>query len=85
MSQKDLAEKLNTKQSAISKLEDPSHARYNLLTLAKLAVVLGLELSLEFRPKVPSSVCVTTASFQTSEMKTSSVGVSNVRFESKVA
>jgi predicted XRE-type DNA-binding protein len=87
MSQKDLAKKLGTKQSAISKLEDPSYARYNLLTLAKLAVALGLDLSLEFRPKVPSSVFVTTASFPMSEMrmKTSSDDVNKVSFPSKVA
>ncbi|MBZ0184668.1 MAG: helix-turn-helix domain-containing protein, partial [Candidatus Obscuribacterales bacterium] len=37
LSQNDLAKAMQTKQSQISRLEDPEYARYTLLTLAKLA------------------------------------------------
>lgn len=44
LSQKALAELLGTKQSQVSRLEDPLYSRYSLLTLAKVADVLGCRL-----------------------------------------
>lgn len=58
LSQKELARKLQTQQSRVSKLEDPAYARYNLATLAKVAIVLDIDLSIEFRPRPNCSLIV---------------------------
>lgn len=46
--QKELAEKLGTKQSAISKLEDPGYGRYSLSILHKLSEVFDVALDVAF-------------------------------------
>lgn len=57
LSQNDLAKAMQTKQSQISRLEDPEYARYTLLTLAKLADVLNCELNVSLNPNAePMSV-----------------------------
>jgi len=49
--QHDLAEQLNTKQSQVSRLEDPFYTRHSLLTLAKVADVLGCTLTVSLTPQ----------------------------------
>ncbi len=44
-SQRQLAEKLGTKQAQISRLEDPLCTRHSLLTLAKVADILQCQLN----------------------------------------
>lgn len=51
LSQKQLADILQTQQSLVSRLENPAYARYNLLTIAKLAVALNSDLSIQVTPK----------------------------------
>lgn len=48
--QKELAEKAGTKQSAISKLEDPGYGRCSLSVLQKLAEVFDVALDVAFVP-----------------------------------
>lgn len=48
--QKELAEKAGTKQSAISKLEDPGYGRSSLSVLQKLAEVFDVALDVAFVP-----------------------------------
>lgn len=47
-SQKDLAEKIGTKQSAVSRLEDPAYGKYSISTLFKLADAFDLGLQIKF-------------------------------------
>lgn len=49
-SQKELAQKAGTQQSAISKLEDPGYGRYSLSLLQKLATVFDVALDVTFVP-----------------------------------
>lgn len=49
-SQKELAQKAGTRQSAISKLEDPGYGRYSLSLLQKLATVFDVALDVTFVP-----------------------------------
>lgn len=51
-SQKQLAVMLNTQQPQVSRLEDPLYSRYSLLTLAKVADVLGVELKVSIEPRL---------------------------------
>lgn len=48
--QKELAEKAGTKQSAISKLEDPGYGRHSLTVLQTLASVFDVALDVVFVP-----------------------------------
>ncbi|WP_399244095.1 MULTISPECIES: helix-turn-helix domain-containing protein [Synechococcales] len=50
LSQKDLAIALNTRQSAISRLEDPEHGAYNLRTLIEIAKAFDCALSIRYIP-----------------------------------
>lgn len=50
LSQQELAEKMETKQSQISRMENPLEARYTLQTLAKFADVLGCKLNVTLQP-----------------------------------
>ena len=52
LSQKQLADLLETHQSQVSRLEDPLYTRYSLLTLAEVADVLGCRLDVGFAPAV---------------------------------
>jgi transcriptional regulator with XRE-family HTH domain len=56
LSQQQMAEKLETKQSQVSRMENPDEARYTLQTLAKIADVLGCKLSVTLQPFVQNSV-----------------------------
>jgi transcriptional regulator with XRE-family HTH domain len=47
-SQAELAKKLNTKQSAVSRLEDPAYGRYTLSMLADLASVFDVSVQVRF-------------------------------------
>ncbi|MCX5959717.1 MAG: helix-turn-helix transcriptional regulator [Cyanobacteria bacterium] len=50
LTQRDLANILNTKQSAISRLEDPEHGAYNLKTLVEIAKAFDCALSIKYIP-----------------------------------
>jgi transcriptional regulator with XRE-family HTH domain len=50
MTQKDLAAAIGTRQSAISRVEDPAYGRINLATLGKIADVFKCALLLRFVP-----------------------------------
>jgi transcriptional regulator with XRE-family HTH domain len=56
LSQQELAEKLGTQQSRVSKLEDPDYGRYTMSTLAKIAVVLKVKLEVNLVPDSSESV-----------------------------
>ncbi len=49
MTQKDLAKKLNTTQSVISRLESAQYESYSIKTLKKVAEALHCELVIDFR------------------------------------
>ena len=49
-SQKDLAEKINTSQGVISRLEDPSYGRFSLKSLLQLAAIFDVALIARFLP-----------------------------------
>lgn len=48
LTQKQLADKIGTKQSAIARLEDPDYARYSLATLKKIATYFQRNLVINF-------------------------------------
>jgi len=50
LTQNELAKALNTRQSAISRLEDPEHGAYNLKTLIEIAKAFDCALSIKFIP-----------------------------------
>jgi len=50
LTQNELAKVLNTRQSAISRLEDPEHGAYNLKTLIEIAKAFDCALSIKFIP-----------------------------------
>ena len=50
LTQRDLANMLNTKQSAISRLEDPEHGAYNLKTLIEIGKAFDCALSIKYIP-----------------------------------
>lgn len=50
LTQKDLAKTLKTRQSAISRLEDPEHGAYNLKTLIEIAKAFDCALSVKYIP-----------------------------------
>jgi len=50
LSQTELAEKIDTRQSAISRLEDPEHGSHTIPTLLKLAHAFDCALSVRFIP-----------------------------------
>lgn len=49
MTQKDLAEKLNTTQSVVSRLENASYENYSIRTLRKIADALQCELVIDLK------------------------------------
>lgn len=49
-SQKDLAEAIGSKQSAVSRLEDPSYGGWSISTLAKVAEAFDCSLQVRFVP-----------------------------------
>lgn len=51
LSQIDLANLLGTKQSQVSRLENPLYARYSLLTLARVADALDCKLDVKLVPE----------------------------------
>jgi ribosome-binding protein aMBF1 (putative translation factor) len=51
MTQAELAERLGTKPSAISRLESPNYGKVSVSTLKKIAVALNCDLRIEFLPK----------------------------------
>ena len=56
MTQAELAEKLGTKPTAISRLESPNHGKVSISTLKKIAGALSCDLKIEFLPKRMSNV-----------------------------
>lgn len=50
LTQRDLANALKTKQSAISRLEDPEHGAYSLKTLIEIAKAFDCALSVKYIP-----------------------------------
>ena len=56
MTQAELAEKLGTKATAISRIESPNYGRVSISTLKKIAGALNCELKIEFLPKKMSNV-----------------------------
>ena len=56
MTQADVALAFGTKQSRVSEWEDPFYAKYNLLTLAKLADILDCQLSIDLVSKAQKAV-----------------------------
>jgi transcriptional regulator with XRE-family HTH domain len=48
LSQRELAEKIGTKQGAISRIEDVNYSKWNVTTLKKLARVFHLRLKVSF-------------------------------------
>lgn len=48
MSQKDLADKIGTKQSAVSRLEDPEYGKHSIEKLTELANAFDCALSIKF-------------------------------------
>ena len=53
LSQRELAERMSTTQSVISRLEEGGGARNRIDTLARVAVALGRHLVVSFPEKVP--------------------------------
>jgi ribosome-binding protein aMBF1 (putative translation factor) len=51
MTQAELAEKLGTKPTAISRMESPNYGRVSVSTLQKIAGALNCDLKIEFLPK----------------------------------
>lgn len=51
LSQKALADLLNTKQPRISQMEDPAYCNYTLSALTEAAAFLGYEIDVLFRPQ----------------------------------
>ncbi len=71
MSQKDLAHRVGTQQSAISRLESGS-SNPSLEFLRRIAAALGTELSVSFRlPDTPSHVIIPTSPFSEGARSTS--------------
>ena len=56
MTQAELAEKIGTKPTAISRIESPNYGRVSISTLNKIAVALNCDLKIEFLPKKMSNV-----------------------------
>jgi ribosome-binding protein aMBF1 (putative translation factor) len=56
MTQAELAERLGTKPTAISRLESPNYGRVSISTLKKVAKALNCELQIQFLPKKLSHV-----------------------------
>ena len=51
MTQAELADKLGTKATAISRLESPNYGKVSISTLKKIAQTLDCDLKIEFMPK----------------------------------
>jgi ribosome-binding protein aMBF1 (putative translation factor) len=51
LTQKQLADMIGTTQSVISRLEDADYDRYNLATLAKIAIALHQRVQVQFVPE----------------------------------
>ncbi|MBV8782133.1 MAG: helix-turn-helix transcriptional regulator [Phycisphaerae bacterium] len=51
MTQAELAEIINTKPSAISRLEDADYEGYSVKTLRKIAEAVHMWISIEFKPR----------------------------------
>lgn len=56
MTQVELAEKLGTKPTAISRLESPNYGKVSVSTLKKIAQALNCDLTIQFLPKKISRV-----------------------------
>jgi ribosome-binding protein aMBF1 (putative translation factor) len=55
ITQAELAERLGTKSTAISRIESPNYGRVSISTLRKIARALNCELKIEFLPKKMSN------------------------------
>ena len=55
LSQKELAKRINTGQSAISRLENSSYEPSTMNTLVKIAKALGYNLTIDFTPAVSNN------------------------------
>ena len=51
ITQKELANMINTTQSAVSRLENPEYKKYSLSVLRRVANALNLEISVSFKEK----------------------------------
>jgi ribosome-binding protein aMBF1 (putative translation factor) len=56
MTQADLAEKMGTKPTAISRIESPNYGKVSVSTLKKIAGALNCDLKIEFLPKKISNI-----------------------------
>ncbi len=56
MSQADLAERIGTKPTAISRLESPHYGKVSISTLNKIAQALDCTLQIKFQPRKRSRV-----------------------------
>jgi transcriptional regulator with XRE-family HTH domain len=56
LSQRELAERMGTTQSVISRLEEGGGAKNRIDTLARVAVALGRHLIVSFPEKVPATI-----------------------------
>jgi transcriptional regulator with XRE-family HTH domain len=63
LSQADLALKIGTKQSQISRFENPDYSKYSLMSLAKLADAFDCELTINFVHTVSQSSNVPSACY----------------------
>ena len=86
LTQKELAEKINSSQSAIARLEDSDYRGYSIKVLRKIADALGLELAVTFREKekleyekAPAQIFY--ASVQTQQSSSQLVTVSDFKLE----
>jgi ribosome-binding protein aMBF1 (putative translation factor) len=60
LSQAELASRLNTSQSVVSRYESADYTNYNLETLRRLASALGAELSVDFTESAEAGESTTT-------------------------
>lgn len=58
LSQAELAERINSSQSAVARLENPEYKGYSIRVLRKIAEVLDLELFVSLRDKVQETELV---------------------------
>lgn len=86
LTQKELAEKINSSQSAIARLEDSDYRGYSIKVLRKIADALGLELAVTFREKekleyekAPAQIFY--ASVQTQQISSQLVTVADFKLE----
>jgi transcriptional regulator with XRE-family HTH domain len=70
LSQCQLADLLGSKQSLVSRLENPAYGKYTLFTLAKVAAALNCELSVNMHPKkkATTTLVVEQANFHNTDL-----------------